>query len=94
MTTPPDYWPAYDSVQYDTAAEVAISLIGSAGFGYAASLDNAGQPVSEDLQTALMDVMFRSDGLADIFRAVATLTEGVIVLYNNTRNNSNNLGLS
>jgi len=83
--TTPSYWPDADSDEYGAAAETAISLIASAGYGYD-DRDNAGQPVNEDLQSALMDVMFRSQGVAEIISHAASIAETAVIRHNSKMN--------
>lgn len=79
------HWPAHDTVEYGNVVETAISLIASAGHGYGQP-DEAGNPVDEDLQTALMDAMFRSPGLKQILDHTAMIAETAIVRHNSQAN--------
>lgn len=58
----PKHWPSTSTSDYDEVAEIAIDLLANAGYR-ADDKDEADEVVSEDLQTALMDVMFRAPRL-------------------------------
>lgn len=73
------YWPESDSDEYGSVADVAIGLILAAGFANDESKDNAGSPVSEDLQTLLMDVMFRAPRMEQAFRSLESIMTLAIV---------------
>lgn len=74
------HWPAQDSHEYSCVVEVAIGLI-AAGYGAADAEmpDDTGTSVSEDLQTNLMDTMFRSKAMYEMLSKMEQLLTGAVM---------------
>ena len=74
------HWPDHTDVHYGEVVEVAIGLI-AAGYGRAEAdmPDDTGESVSESLQTSLMDAMFRSKAVYEMFSKMEQLLSGAIM---------------
>lgn len=67
------YWPATTDTKYDAVCDIAIDLIQSSGHTGPDDLDEAGDIVSDALQSILMDAMFRSQRLMGHLGAMSDL---------------------
>lgn len=74
-----EYWPDVESEEYGRVAEVAIGLITGMGYEGTEALDVAGNKVSEELQTELMDVMFRAPRLVELFDRLESIMSYAII---------------
>lgn len=74
-----EHWPSVDSENYGAVAEVAIGLIHGLGYQNGESADSHGSPVNEELQSSLMDAMFRAPRLYELLERVESIATLLIV---------------
>jgi hypothetical protein len=73
------HWSEHEGTgYYDKVSEIAIGLIIAAGWG-PDDVDNAGDRVGDNLQSALMDAMFRSGDLTEMFDLFECIVSKTIV---------------